>query len=257
MANLPLVPKLMLLATALGCGLGIDALQSSTASAQHAIRQSATSPVKNIARLPGISQDDWSFWPSDEERRAPRRTSSGSTRNPSCNSEGLASLTPQDEVGLTGQARPDLLFYVPESLPHDIIFRIQSENGFVHTVPISLSDTAGIVRLPLPEAIPDLPAGEQYLWSVMFLCQEFAGPDSPTLSGWLETEATLEKAMSVVTPSLAQAARYRNNALWYDMISMLANLKLGNPNDIYVEQAWRTVLERHSLEALSEQPIVR
>lgn len=247
MVNPSLVSTLILTA-ALGFG---------TLGRSAAIAQSITLPAESTASLTGISTDDWSFWPSDEGRRAPERTSSGSTRDSACPGEGLVPLTPQREVGLTSQARPELLFYIPQPIPYDIEFRIASREGFAHTVRLDPLETSGIIRLPLPEAVPDLPAGKRYLWSVTFLCQEIPGPSNPMIGGRLETQATLGEAMSSVTPSLAQAARYRNDAQWYDMISMLADLQIGNPDDTSVEQAWRTVLERHGLEALLGEPIVR
>lgn len=247
MVNLHIVPKLIL---ATVFGLGILGPANATA-------QTSAVTVEKPFSLRRLLQDDWSFWPTDDRGRTPRRTTSGSTRNPNCVSNPLRPLTPDGQVGRTSQARPDILLYVPAATPRQAIFAIQAGNDFYHTVPITLPDTAGIVSLPLPAEIPDLAADEQYQWSLVLICHDEARPDSPIISRWLETQTRLSEAHLRVNPSLEQAARYRDGALWYDMIAMLAQLKSGHPDDDVIHQAWLSVLERHQLEDLSDEPLVR
>lgn len=202
-----------------------------------------------------LSADEWSFWPSEEDP-APRQTSSGSTRNLTCSSNDLTPLIPPEQVGRTGKVRPEILLYVPAAVPRQAVFVIQAVDDFYHAVPLRLPETTGIVSVPLPAEIPDLIAGQQYQWSFVFICHDEIRPDSPIVSGWIDTQDSLDSAATDVS-SLAQAARYRDNALWYDMISMLAELKLGHPEDDAVHHAWLNVLERHHLEDLASEPIVR
>lgn len=244
MFQLHLLPKL-----AFSIVLGWCILGSTNVLAQ-SLTEIAPSPSQRLF------QRDWSFWPS-ERNRAPRRTNSGSTRNPSCETaNNLISLTPHQEIGRTSQARPNVLIHLPTALPRKAVFSISSEEKDYQKAAVHLPQTAGIVSLPLPAEIQDLAAGKQYQWSLVVLCHDELRPDSPVLNGWIETQSTLTAAFPSSAPSLETAAHYRDEALWYDMIAMLAQLKIGQPNNDAVHQAWRNVLERHNLEALSDEPIV-
>ena len=219
------------------------------------LAQTDTSVPQSASATPSLSQQDWSFWP-DEQDQAPQTTHSGSSRNPDCNSHGAMPLTPHAQIGRTSQQRPDLLLYVSSAVPHQAIFAIQSVNNFYHAVPITLPEATGIVRIPLPPEIPDLADNEQYRWSLVFLCHDELGPDSPVLSRWLETQVSTHESELPMQPSIEQAAQYRDDALWYDMIAMLAQLKSGHPEDDTVQQAWLSVLSRQRLENLADEPIV-
>lgn len=224
-----------------------------------AMGQTPAAVLESAPRSQALVQNDWSFWPS-EQNRAPRRTHSGSSRTASCGGDSFISLVPQDQIGLSSQARPEVLLYVPVEVSRQAVFVLQSEAHYYHEAPINLPETAGIISMPLPEEMPDLTAGERYKWSIVLPCNAEVRPDSPVVSGWLETQTSFDEMISQSSssrPSLEQAARYRDNALWYDMIAMLAQLKIGHPDDDAIHQAWLSVLERHHLEDLSHQPILQ
>ncbi len=231
--------------------LALGVLEQSTA-----IAQTTTIVSEGASSYRALVQNDWSFWPS-EQNRAPRRTHSGSSRTASCGGDNFISLVPQEQIGLSGQARPEVLLYVPVEVSRQAVFVLQSGARYYHEAPIDLPETAGIISMPLPEEMPDLTAGERYKWSIVLPCNTEVRPDSPVVSGWLETQTSFDEVMSQSSPSLEQAARYRDNALWYDMIAMLAQLKIGHPDDDAIHQVWLSVLERHHLEDLSHQPILQ
>ncbi|KPQ32946.1 MAG: protein of unknown function (DUF928) [Phormidesmis priestleyi Ana] len=199
--------------------------------------------------------DEWSFWPTDQDR-APRRTASGSSRNITCLSSSIVPLIPPSQFGRTSTARPEILVYLPTRISGQAVFSIQSEENYSYIALIDIPEEEGIISIPLPTDAPDLANNQLYQWSLIVSCGDVVGPDSPSVAGWLETQTDIEESDAPAMPSLTQVTQYRDDYFWYDMLSMLARLKAAHPADEEIHQAWIRALEGNSLSEVVEKPLI-
>ncbi|MFB2894664.1 DUF928 domain-containing protein, partial [Aerosakkonemataceae cyanobacterium BLCC-F50] len=85
----------------------------------------------------------------------------------------LTALAPQQHIGQTVSTRPTFAWFVPDSQSYKIEFTLYeytSGNGPKRIEKIQLNSSPGIMKLSLPETIPDLTVGKTYLWQVAVLC---------------------------------------------------------------------------------------
>lgn len=214
----------------------------------HAIAQTSNITDTENA-LPG---NDWSFWPDDDDQ-APNRTVSGASRG-NCSADQLTALIPTSQYGMTSRSHPEVLVATAANVPNKALFSIQSTGDYYYETYIDIPTTPGILSIPLPQDAPALAADELYQWSFILMCNERLRPDSPSLQGWIQLQPG---DASEVRITLEQANEYREAHLWYDMISLLADLRIQNPNDQEVQNAWQSVLEGTSLKAIANDPILR
>lgn len=206
-----------------------------------------TTAIRTVSSLP---TNDWSFWPTDNDK-APSRTVSGASRG-SCSSDQLTALLPDSDYGLTSKTHPEILVVTSANMPRQALFSIQSANDYYYETYIELPDTPGIISVALPSDAPVLAANELYQWSLILMCNNQLRPDSPAVQGWIEIQPT----NSINPPSVEQAIEYRDAHLWYDMISLLADLRVKEPTDQTVYEAWQAVLAGIDLASAVDEPII-
>ena len=195
--------------------------------------------------------NDWSFWPTDDDK-APKRTVSGASRN-GCSGEQFTALLPSSRYGLTRQSHPKLLIATSTNTNRQARFSIHSDDYYYETY-IELPATPSIVSISLPNDAPALAPNKLYQWSLLLMCNYRFGPDSPTLVGWIQTQPGADNTTADI--SLDQAIEYRDAHLWYDMIALLADLRRQEPNNTTVHQAWQSMLEGNDLAAVADSPIL-
>ena len=205
----------------------------------------------NTAEVATLPTNDWSFWPTDDDR-APDHTVSGASRD-GCSGEQFTALLPSSRYGLTRQSHPELLIATSDSTARQALFSVHSDDYYYETY-IELPATPGIVSIALPSNAPALASNKLYQWSLMLVCNHRIGPDSPTLIGWIQTQPDIESTNADI--SLQQATEYRDAHLWYDMISLLADLRLQEPNNKVVHQAWQSMLQGNDLVTVANIPIL-
>jgi len=231
---------------------GMGSLTQSMAPAQ-AAPLAVEANTKQVSSVSGFSE--WSFWPPEGEG-APQRTSSGASRN-GCTADSVIPLVPESQYGLTGQGNPSILAYVSDAeASRQLMFSLKSADGYYHEMSVDVPNQAGIVKISLPDDAPALQPETLYRWSLIVICDNNLRPDSPSLQGWLETAPNLETEAATTIGSLEQAGLYRDQHLWYDMIAMLAELKVQNPNDAEINQAWGDMLTATGLEMAMAVPLV-
>ncbi|NEQ48976.1 MAG: DUF928 domain-containing protein [Leptolyngbya sp. SIO3F4] len=204
--------------------------------------------TKEVASLPA---NDWSFWPTDDDK-APDRTVSGASRG-NCSSEQVTALLPGSQYGLTSKSYPEVLVATSADIPSQALFSIQSTDGYYYETYIDLPEKPGIVSLTLPSEAPPLVADELYQWSLILMCNNRLRPDSPSLQGWIQIQSTESMTANL---TLEQAVEYREAHLWYDMISLLADLRTQYPENSDIHEAWQSILETTDLAAVVNEPIL-
>jgi hypothetical protein len=150
----------------------------------------------------------------------------------------LTALAPQKHVGRSADPHPTFAWYVPDSDPFPLEFRLYQlrPNGDRQLIQkAELKSSPGLMAFALPETAKGLSLGQTYIWQVILFCN----PNRP--SSALVTQAELE-----VVPAPAQlqgnlskldlverADRYAEVGLWYDALGTVATSKADDKSQSY------------------------
>ena len=204
--------------------------------------------------------------PRDKQARGsvPGRRRGGARRGSCPNTErALIALVPATEVetetlpetyvgGVTTAEHPTLWFDVPYALTDDITaeFVLQDSQGqdVYRTTSAEFAaakQTPGLIDVSVSSEI-SLETGKTYQWYFKVNC----GSDSPSyVQGGIERiAASPEIANQTAAASpLEKAALYQKNAIWYDVVDIIAPLYLAQPNDPSLITAWEELLRSLNL----------
>jgi hypothetical protein len=162
------------------------------------------------------------------DQRAPRGNTSSTGSRGGClgiTKTPLIALAPQQHIGQTVSTRPTFAWFVPDSQSYKIEFALYeytSGNNKKLIKKVELNSSPGIMKLSLPESIPDLTVGKTYLWQVAVLCNE--GYPSSDLVTRAELEVVslpmnVKTSLDAVKEPLQRADIYANSGFWYDALS--------------------------------------
>ena len=163
-------------------------------------------------------------------------------------------VTRVDETvgGLTTQAQPLLWFYLPEPLDGgsapELVLQNSQEQVVYQGQVAGETSQSGIIGVPLSVSLePD----EAYRWSLTINCDE---SERTTVSGWLERRSLNEDLSRTLRQANARnrAALYANYGFLQDSLSELAGLRLADPDDEAIAQAWANLLSLLDLPELTE-----
>lgn len=207
------------------------------------------------------------FEPPQGQEQAPKRASAGGSRESGrCfsseneTSRSIVPLTPQTNHGLTVAERPTFFAYVPqtpgaEEVEAFFIIEDKEQNPHYYTS-VPLSNTSGVVSIPLPEEAPALEIGRDYKWTLAIGCSGDLDPNSPFVEGWVKRikpnsisgsqEASLERAESLGA-----------DGIWYDAVATLVQLRQQQPEeDTRFGKEWAELLDSAGLEAIAAEPLL-
>ena len=197
------------------------------------------------------------------------RRRGGASRTGSCPAvaQPLTALVPtvKDSVGgLTTAANPTLWFYVPYVLntDHPAEFALLNDrNQYVYqtTLANAQTDATGIIEVALPSTVA-LEVGKPYRWALTVNC----GADSSVfVMGGIQRVAPLGADAMSNPPSGSEAAAnldraslYAEHGIWFDALTILAELKQAKPDDAAIAAEWQSLLQSATLEDLANQPFV-
>ena len=196
------------------------------------------------------------------------RRRGGASRTGSCPAvtQPLTALVPtvKDSVwGLTTAANPTLWFYVPYVLntDHPAEFALLNDrNQYVYqtTLANAQTDATGIIEVALPSTVA-LDVGKFYRWAFTVNC----GADSSVfVMGGIQRVAPLGTSSAnfdrpnLDRPSLDRASLYAENGIWFDALTILAELKQSKPDDPAIAAEWQSLLQSATLEDIANQPFV-
>ncbi|OKH38051.1 hypothetical protein NIES2119_10835 [[Phormidium ambiguum] IAM M-71] len=165
--------------------------------------------------------------PSSDQRQPRDNTASTGGRG-GCSGrskETLIALAPQQYIGQTVSLRPTFTWFVPDSQSYKMEFALYeytSGNNKKLLKKIELNSSPGIMKLSLPESIPDLMVGKTYFWQVAVLCNE--GYPSSDLITRAELEVVplptnVKTSLDTVKDPLQRSDIYANSGFWYDALS--------------------------------------
>lgn len=170
------------------------------------------------------------FQPQDdgEEYRGARTTTG--TRSGSCAADEsvFSGLGPRSIVGLTTSNRPEFVWYITDAIAESpMLFRLlaMDENGQPSLVDSAeLSVQTGFIRYQLPDNVPPLEVGKDYLWQVIIRC------DPNRVSSFLTSTLPLQvippspeltAALETATTDAEKAIAYGNAGIWYNAMALV------------------------------------
>jgi Domain of Unknown Function (DUF928) len=199
-------------------------------------------------------------------REAPKRTTGGGSRDEgqcllktSSKTNALVSpLLPHTNLGLTLKARPTIFVYIPKTSARKAFFSLQDEeNNHHHQMSVQLPSHGGVIGIQLPQDAPPLQVGKHYKWSLVTICGQTLEPDNPQVTGWVRRvtpDASLPALNS--TDSLESVVQLAKKGVWYDTLSILAQLRQERPNDANLAKHWYELLTSVGLGAIATEPVV-
>lgn len=237
---------------------------SLTISANFLTAVQAQTPINANSINPIVS-----FEPPDDQKTlddsrggASRPTAVKCSQDKAAN-PSMTPLTPGQKLGLTVAAHPTFLVYIPITSAQQAHFTLKDENNRgVYQTLLPISNSGGVVGITLPEDKPPLELGKTYSWSVALICQP-TQTDTPMVRGQVrrvELKATPRLNATDSTMSqkalLEQAALYGKSGIWYDSISLLAQLRKTQPNDQTLATNWVKLLDSVGLNTIANQPLI-
>jgi|GEM_PF-528874 len=192
----------------------------------------------------------------------PSATTGGGSRDSSiCGQSNLEDapvtpIKPKASLGLSAVERPVFFAFIPNiSASKGLFFLADEEGNAQHETWIELPDRAGIIRFDLPNEVPPLEVGKDYEWSFVLVCGENLRPDDPFVRGTVR-RVDLDLALDVSELSLEKAAALAEAGIWYDTVSVLAELRRRSPDDANLKAQWQALLESQGLESVAEAAIL-
>lgn len=163
--------------------------------------------------------------------------------------------------GLTTSERPTFWFYVPytQDLPNvRSEFILQNSMGKdVYRNAIALPPKPGVIAIPLPNTVTSLEVGKTYHWFFKVHCQQTAS--TPVyVEGEIQRVNLDSRVMQqlVVADPRQKILIYATEGIWFDALTMLAQIRLSNSNDTSVKEDWQSLLQSVNLGHIATAPLV-
>ena len=195
---------------------------------------------------------------------APAHTVGSGSREESLEDDALA-LLPPGSYTQTRSDRPSLMLYLPSTRANRAFVSVTGLGSeFHYQTEVTLTEDNGILEVSLPEEVPGLAIGQDYLWQVVFLApEETLAPDTPVLRTIMTRVASSEVRATVlngdeVSPAIAldEAVNLAQAGLWTDTLQVLADARRRNPGNTELEQEWTDLLTQVGLEDIADAPLL-
>ena len=202
----------------------------------------------------GAVRGDVDFLPPGEA--APRHTVGAASRD--ARLMELIPLMPENNHGRTVSSHPTIYVYVPRTATREVFFSLQDEQRNQHyQTTLKISGNGGIVSVTLPEDVPELEIGKNYVWFFAPIKPgDILRPDNYGVIGWVrrvEPLTTIRETSSSTPVEIATA--YAGQGIWYDTLNVLVSAKRAQPRNATLATEWQDLLENVGLEEIATQPI--
>ncbi|MGL5195201.1 MAG: DUF928 domain-containing protein [Chroococcales cyanobacterium] len=200
---------------------------------------------------------------------APGRRIGGGSRGCSVIADGptghaLTALVPETTMGLTLEAYPTFFWYLPATSATAVEFVLMDEKGekVIYETTFQTKGEAGIVSLNLPEnaSLPPLEINDNYRWYFSIICNPEDRAADIYVQGWVrrvEASAGLTEQLASTTSDIERVQVYARNGIWHEAISVLAQLRRSNPNNVDIRREWQELITSVQLENVAEVPLVQ
>lgn len=203
-----------------------------------------------------IENNRWNQFTAPD-KGIPGRREGGGTRGPS-----LTALVPQTLMGLTLSGRPTFYYYVSSPLKNSTVeFELADEDdNTIYKTSFNMNTPeAGIFSISIPESetSPVLEVGKTY--RLYLTASNADGSFLDLVTGWVKR---VELSPSLMTKlegaNLGERLGiYEGEAIWYDALAVLGDLRQSNPGDVELELKWNQLLKEVKLDPLAQQPFLQ
>ncbi|MHC5613563.1 MAG: DUF928 domain-containing protein [Nostoc sp.] len=163
--------------------------------------------------------------------------------------------------GKTMVERPSWFFYVPytKDSPYAVEFVLQDlDSNDIYKKAIALPDKPGVIRVSLPTTAPALAVDKQYHWFFTINCDKEKYSPPTFVEGVIQrvqlNPATVKELQT--TEPLKRYGIYAQNGIWYEALTILAQLRQNNPQDAALQAEWRNLLSSIRLDDIAAEPIL-
>ncbi|MFN6540459.1 MAG: DUF928 domain-containing protein [Nostoc sp. EkiNYC01] len=240
-------------------------------------------PVKTPASpKQSTSQRAIFVWPKTPTRLTPisgRRAGMGSRDNCPAVPTPLTALVPLQQAqnagkqtdasvigiveGLTISERPTFWFYVPytQDLANssaEFILQDSAETN-IYEKAIALPPQPGVIGISLPDNVASLEVGKTYRWYLKVHCNQRTASVPIYVEGDIQRinlDSRVMQQLEATTDPQEKIVIYAKEGIWFDALTMLAQLRLANYNDVSVEKNWQSLLQSVSLDNIATAPLV-
>ncbi|MEH2247678.1 DUF928 domain-containing protein [Nostoc sp.] len=201
-----------------------------------------------------------------ENRGAPRdRTGAGTRGDCPVANKPLTALVPlvsKTVLSLTTNEHPTFWFYVPY-VPQNInsvkLVLLDEKNNSLtkEPIPITLSNTPGVIRVSVPTTEKPLEIGQYYHWYFLIDCNPQSRSEDIAVEGLVQRivlKDELTRRLHTATP-LQQVALYAQAGIWQDAVTILGELRARQRQDATLATDWKDLLESVGLENISTEAI--
>lgn len=162
--------------------------------------------------------------------------------------------------GQTTVERPSWFFYVPytKNSPYEVEFVLQDQDdNEIYRKAIALPDKPGVISVSLPTTTPALALNKQYRWFFTVNCDQEKNSPPTFVEGVIqrvELNPAVLKQLQTPEP-LKRYVIYAQNGIWYEALTILAQLRDKNPKDAALQAEWRNLLGSIRLDDIAGEPI--
>ncbi|MEH2373809.1 DUF928 domain-containing protein [Nostoc sp.] len=170
--------------------------------------------------------------------------------------------TTQYVLSLTTEKHPTFWFYVPY-LPKNInsvkfILEDEQKNYLSkEPIPITLSNTPGVIRVSVPTTEKPLEIGQYYHWYFLIDCNPQNRSEDIAVEGLVQRivpKDGLTRRLQIATPR-QRVALYAQAGIWQDALTTLGKLRARQRQDADLAADWKDLLESIGLENISTEAI--
>ncbi len=209
------------------------------------------------------AQSDVDFQPPN--RGAPGQRSDAGSRRPcpnyDYNSEKLmTALVPMSKWDETLAPYPTFWFYIPvKTGMAELVLKEEATNTILYEHKFYITQGLGIVSFKLPETTPPLEVNKAYKWEFFFSCN-LNSQANFKLSGVVARIATspeLQQELEQAEPQ-KKVEIYARNGLWYETVTLLAELRQADPQNEELAADWVSLLQDEdvNLSKITQEPIL-
>src|SRR4028119_946887 len=155
----------------------------------------------------------------------PKDTGTNTTRSGGCegnSSARLTALVPFSHVGETISGHPTFTWFVPDSPPRPLQFRLFTRTGQLLYI-TEMQSQPGIMSVALPSNLPQLSIGQSYQWQVVLVCDDLDVPSSNVVVAAkiqvVGPAASLQTQLAAAQTPQQRIDLYAESGLWYDAIA--------------------------------------
>ncbi|MFN6462816.1 MAG: DUF928 domain-containing protein [Nostoc sp. DedVER02] len=162
--------------------------------------------------------------------------------------------------GQTTLEHPSWFFYVPytKDLRYAAEFVLQDQDSNeIYKKAIALPDKPGVIRVSLPTTAPGLALDKQYRWFFTISRKQEQNSPPTFVEGVIQRVQLNPGVVKELqtTELLKRYAIYAQNGIWYEALTILAQLHQKNPKDPVLQTEWRNLLSSIDLNDIAAEPI--